>query len=361
MQIDRVVLRGFRNLAEATVELGPGVVRVVGRNGQGKTNLFEVIHLLAQGWSFRTRRAAEWMQWGAEDLLVRAEGVLAGEPRKTAISFEESSSIRRIRLDGKESGGFGALLGAWPIVSVGPGDIALIQGEPEIRRTWIDALISQYSPGGRTALRRYRQVLRQRNAYLRGLVREDEELRIVLDESLIVEGAEVVRLRRELIDRLSDAAMSHYSQISNGAEESALFYRCSWGDGGEEAFRQKLELNRRREQEVRTTVAGPHRDDLLLTLKGKDFRTGASQGQQRSMALALQLAAAGDLEERYGESPILLLDDIFCELDAQRRHAVGELLERSSQVLLAAPEASSIPFAATRTLRLEAGVVEEVP
>ncbi len=360
MQIDRISLQGFRNLAEATIELGAGVVRVVGRNGQGKSNLFEAIHLLAQGWSYRTRRSSEWIQWGKSSLLVRAEGEVSSTTRKTAISLEENGALRRVRLDGLESSGFSALLGAWPIVMVGPADIGLVQGEPEIRRTWMDALISQYSVRGRNALRRYRQVLRQRNAYLRGAVAQDEELRVVLDETLIAEGYEVVQLRRELIDRLTPAAVEQYSKISTGQESAGLRYRSSWGDGGEETFRERLHSLRQREAELRTTLVGPHRDDLHLSLNGNDFRSIGSQGQQRSMALALQLSAAKELEARFNEPPILLLDDIFCELDRERRRAVGDLLDRSSQVFLAAPEAEAIPFSSQKTLHLNCGVVEEL-
>ncbi len=361
MRIDFVELDRFRNLAPATVELGPGVIRVVGPNGHGKSNLLEAVHVLAQGWSPRARRGAEWIAWGEEGLLIRAEGVANdGAPRRSAVQLESRGAQRRVRLDGRESAGFSLLLGAWPLVSFGPGDVELVQGEPEARRTWMDATISQYSAEGRDRLRRYRRALRQRNGYLKGFVAPDPELKAALDAELCAEGAEVVRLRRGFLRALAPVVRRLYASVSRGAEEADLVYRCSWGEEeGADAFAAKLDSLARRESEAGATLVGPHRDDLEILLSGHPARSTASRGQQRSLTLALQLACAEFLEELFGEPPILLLDDIFSELDAGRRAAVGELLRRSGQVILAAPELSDIPFDADRTYRVESGRLTE--
>ena len=361
MQIDLVEVRNFRNLAPATVRLGPGVIRFVGRNGQGKSNFLEAVHLLAQGWSPRARRGAEWIAWGEEDLLIRAEGVLDGRPRRSGIALESRGAARRARLDDRESGGFSLLLGAWPAVSFGPNDVALVQGEPESRRIWMDAFVSQHSAEGRDRLRRYRQALRQRNGYLRGCVSPDPGLLDALNATLCAEGAAVVAFRRELADSLRDGFRRIYASMCCGAgEEVEISYRCSFGeDGSEEAFLRKLESLAPREREAKTTLAGPHRDDLEILLDGHPARATASQGQQRSLALALQLAAAKRLASIFGERPILLLDDIFSELDSDRRRALGELVRGADQAMLAAPNPEDVPFEADRAFRVEAGRISE--
>ena len=362
MQIDLVEVRNFRNLAPAAVRLGPGAIRVVGKNGQGKSNLLEAVHVLAQGWSPRARRGAEWIAWGEEDLLARAEGTFGGRPRRTAVSLESRGAARRAKFDERESSGLSLLLGAWPLVSFGPNDVALVQGEPETRRLWTDAFVSQCSEEGCDRLRRYRQALRQRNGYLRGCVRPDPALLEALNETLCAEGAAVVALRRELVEDLRGEFGRIYASICGGADgDASLSYRCSFGDeGGAEAFLRKLESLAPRERELKTTLAGPHRDDLEITLKGRPARAAASQGQQRSLALALQLAGGERLRRLFGEFPVLLLDDVFSELDADRRRALGELVRRADQAILAAPNPDEIPFGADRTLLVESGRITEL-
>jgi DNA replication and repair protein RecF len=368
MHLDLLALHQFRNLDETLLRLGPGAMRVLGANGQGKTNLLEAVHLLTQGWSFRTRKNPELVRWERGEATLRAEGVAGGAPHKIALGFELATKTRRLRLDGRELGQASELLGLFGVVHFGPGDIATVQGGPDERRLFLDALLSQENAEGRDRLGRCKQVLRQRNALLKmgpgggggSDAGSNEAMLDAFDEQLSLEGSAVLRLRRDLVARLDERVRVLHTSLSGGAEEAALGYHSSWGEAvtPEECLAQ-IRRRRPRERELRTTLAGPQRDDLTLQLSGQGAREYGSQGQQRSLALALKLAAAQLLEERFGEPPILLLDDIFSELDPRRRQALGDLVARSGQVFLAAPSESDIPFSADRTLRVERGVVTE--
>ncbi len=361
MYIRSLRLANFRNLQALDLELQAGVTLVSGRNGQGKSNLLEALHLVTQGWSPRTRHLNEISKWGEGSFWVASEGQALEESHKTGIEY--SAKEHRVRIDGKDGTLFSQLLGVYGVAWLAPEDLEIIRGGPALRRRFMDSLFSQHDPVYLAALRRYKRALAQRNALLR-----QEALQGVdqaLHESLTWEWAQsAVQLmeRRNLhLQTLAPAFKAIYAEMVQGVEKVHLVYRSE----KEEADPVEAllgECRKYREAELRdgTTSCGPHRDDLLLLLAGKAMRQFASQGQCRSAALAIKLAAAQLLEAEMGEAPILLLDDVFAELDGYRQQALGLWVQEYPQVLVAAPARSGLPLAGQQQLEVSAGQVHYV-
>ncbi len=366
MYIERLALHHFRNLHGLEARFSPGVNLIAGPNGHGKSNLLEAVHFLALAHSGRTRKDKELIAWDAPEdagFVIRGEGAIGGRPHVQSLEYREGGA--RVKVAGEESRRLGDLLGHFLLTAFAPEDLDLVRGGPQERRRFLDVLLCQLDPSTLEVLRRYRTALRQRNAALRWNLRGEEESLLDAYEATLGEaGGEIVFRRRMWVEKLAPAAAAFHREMAgesaDGAE--ALSLRLTGGtDTSEspsslaETLVARLRESRARDRENGLTSVGPHRDDLLLLTDQKPARDFASQGQKRSVALALKLAAASLLEESSGMPPILILDDVFAELDPGRRERLGALIAGRGQAFIATPRREDLPFAVEAELRLEKG------
>ena len=351
-----LAVRDFRNLAR--LELTPpadGMV-LVGENGQGKTNVLEAIYYLELLRSIRGARDVDVVRFGAEGFHLAA-AVESDRAHEIAIGFERAGRRKRVRIDGAVIDRLSDALGALPAVMFSPADVELVAGAPTARRRYLDILLALTSRGYLLALQRYRAALAHRNAALREAQRapgRPNDGRIAIWEAPLAEhGAVLVRERRAWVER----AAPRFAVLCAAIGESrpvAVRYASALGTDapGDERAALERALEHKRGHDVRRglTHAGPHRDDLELTIESsdgtpRDLRAFGSAGQQRTAAMALRLVEAETFRERRGGAPLYLLDDPFAELDARRSARIIALLEEEGlgQVFLAVPRESDIP------------------
>ena len=351
MFASQIHLKNFRNYREATLTAPPGLILVVGANGAGKTNLLEAVHFLALGRSFRTSRDRDLVRRGEDALAVRAtvqsscgEQLFAldyGAAGKTAAVNDET--IPRL-ID---------YVGTLAVVAFGPDDLALAKGEPAVRRRFVDVWLGQESREYLYTLQRYYAVLRSRNALLaRAAPRAERE---PYDHELVAAGARLTLNRGKAAAGLAAAAAAAYAELAPEEEDFVVEYAPAVPcDGDEEevarAFERKLQERRGDEERRRQTLVGPHRDDLRLAVKGRDARRFASEGQQRTAALSLRVAQFRLLKKSRGDAPLLLLDDVASELDADRQERLADVVAGAEQVFFTAanPPAGIAPDAKIR-------------
>ncbi len=365
----------FRNLMPCELRFGPGVTVVAGKNGQGKTNLLEAIHWVTQGFSPRTRSFDGAVKWQADEAWIRMEGLgKTGHPVRQGILWRGGAVVTKV--DATESRSLVALHGNLHVVMMGPEDIALIKDGPDQRRRWVDLLLSARYTDGLDLLMRYRRTLAQRNRWLkdrRGGTQvsspADWQAFEALTEQLSTLGATIMVRRSQLLQELSPQVSAYYHDLSSGAEAVELEYLGSVKvEEGDESFVQakllrKMTAMRTVELSQGITAAGPHRDDIAVrfALHGASLRESGSQGQCRTAALAMGIVALDVGSGKEVEPPILLLDDIFAELDAYRRNALADLIRaKKCQVFVATPRAEDLPFSADAMLHVEAGIIRSV-
>lgn len=377
MQLHSIQLENFRNYGKVDLELTPGITGVYGSNGHGKTNFLEAIHMITQGYSQRTRKVADLLGWDAESMMIRASGEVKEFPKNNALSLDKRGQ-KQVRVDGGSYKLFSKLLGSFATLSIGPADIAMIQEGPAERRKYLDSLGCQFSPSYMEDLRKYNQILKQRNAFFKSPQVNQDDLWESLTQTFVHFGTDLILRRIQLVKDIKEEVLESYEKISSGAEELSFEYHASIGihyhhtdiqslssiedlrPEINQTFWNKLRDRRFRERDLKMSLYGPHKDDLIFQLKGKSLREFGSQGQQRSTALALKLAAAQQLEHQFKAPPILLLDDIFSELDSARRQALSERILKSVQVFVATPEIGDLPFETHQTLKVTQGVIQHV-
>ena len=378
--ISKVFISKVRSLESMDCNFDAHINVICGPNGCGKTTILESIYLLAQGFSFRSRDLRELITWKQNELILRGE-------------FEDE--------------------GPCPAVIMQPSDIELLRGGPEVRRHWLDEILCFRSSANSLVLRNYKRVLQQRNKWLKefkqkGSAVGGEDLFRVLTQQLIDLGAKLWAARIALSKEVSEIITRYYRKLSGGVDEITCAYKSSilktldaldaadplsdemmdgfpagamsasgecaecFADGSgnvagsaadgsdvvseemlRNAFARKLADLEFVERLQGMTMAGPHRDDLALCASGYEMRSVGSQGQCRSAAVAMRFAAV-DVASRYLTKPILLLDDIFAELDVNRRDAVASLIrEKECQVVIATPQAEDLPFKADAMFELK--------
>lgn len=340
----------FRNYAEQSVEFGRGINLVGGRNAQGKTNLLEAVATLLLSRSPRAATSAEVVAWGSDEALLEARVLRPAAGRSLAVRFRRDPVSGRVTRTATVDGSARPardLLGLCPVVLFWPEDLQLVKAGPEGRRRLLDMVLAQLDPRAAADLLRYRHVLEQRNALLRQL-RAGMAVAGALDgftRQLVESGARIQVARADLVRALVPHGREALAQIGGG-EELGLRYLPDGGmdpdgdlNGAAAALNATLE--RRRDDEVSrgATLAGPHRDDVELLLGGRPARSAASQGQQRSIVLALKLAEVRHIAARAGVLPVLLLDDVLSELDpGRRRDLLASLAGAGLQALITSSE-----------------------
>jgi len=321
VHLDHLRLRDFRNYARLDASFAPGFHVLLGDNAQGKTNILEAIYLMATLRSFRGVGGAHMIRQGQKGYFVGGKIVGQGEHE---IKMYWSAAERKLSLDAQPVRKLSDYLGVLRVVVFCTEDLQLIKGPARSRRRFIDLLLTQTHPGYLGLLQRYARALRSRNALLKRHS-PDEAALDSFSAELVKLGNEIIRFRRELAPKISPLARLAYRRISNDAEELRLEYQ----PGVKQDFAVELAQSRKRERTYRSTIIGPHRDELQFQLNGRSAAQFGSEGQKRTLALALKMAQAEYLTGLHGSPPILLIDDVMGELDVKRRSGLLPLLERA--------------------------------
>ncbi|MEV7439733.1 DNA replication/repair protein RecF [Streptomyces sp. NPDC091204] len=360
MHVSHLSLADFRSYARAEVPLDPGVTAFVGPNGQGKTNLVEAIGYLATLGSHRVSADAPLVRMGADRAIIRA-AVTQGE-RQQLVELElNPGRANRARINRSSQVRPRDVLGIVRTVLFAPEDLALVKGDPGERRKFLDELVTARSPRMAAVRSDYERVLKQRNTLLKSAAMArrhggrsmDMSTLDVWDQHLARAGAELLAQRLDLIATLLPLADKAYEQLAPGGGPLGLAYKSSAGepvDNGTARTREVLyevllaALAEVRKQEIErgVTLVGPHRDDVLLRLGELPAKGYASHGESWSYALALRLASY-ELLRSEGSEPVLILDDVFAELDARRRERLAELVAPGEQVLVTAAVDDDVP------------------
>ncbi len=355
MRLCSLRLLSFRAHTETEVAFAPGVNLVVGPNGAGKTNLLEAVHYLCLTKSFLTSTDQHALRQGCPYFEV--EGTFESEqrPHLAARLVYLPDEGKRLFLNKAPLERLSEIVGQLPVVVLAPADGALTAGGPEERRRFLDNTLSQARPTYLGDLMGYRRALKQRNALLLGHRRSrtapDPAALEAWTEELVTLGARLIERRRTFIDAFAGFLAEAYARIEAVGEEPSIEYQTAVPltealdeAALAEAFRAALHRLARRERERGRTLAGPHRDELLFRLNTFEVRPYASQGQHRTFGLALQLAKYFYLRDRLDETPLLLLDDVFGDLDPRRADIFLRLLQSEAvgQSLITA--ARSEPF-----------------
>jgi DNA replication and repair protein RecF len=334
MYLAHLKLRDFRNYARLDADFPPGFHLLLGNNAQGKTNILEAIYLMATLRSFRGVGGAQMVRHGQKGYFVSGQVRGTGEHE---IKMYWSLRERKLSLDGQPVRRLSDYLGVLRVVVFCTEDLQLVKGAARIRRRFLDLLLSQTQASYLPLLQRYMRSLRSRNALLKTRVVDELALESFTKE-LVEIGDDLTRQRHQLVPRLSPLARLAYRRISRDAEELRLEYQPSI----QKDFAVELAQNRARERSYRTTLIGPHRDDLQLLLNDRSAAQFGSEGQKRTLAIALKTAQAEYLTGLCGSPPVLLIDDVMGELDAPRRGGLLPLLERarraSGQVFMTCTE-----------------------
>ena len=326
MRIEEITLRNFRNYRETTLLPHEGVNLFFGQNGAGKTNLLEAIHYCALGKSHRVTGDQSVVRIGETFGVCDVTVVSGGVRRKISIRLVPNDINRKtILIDSRKIQRFSDMMGCLQCVIFSPEDLGLIKEGPSLRRRYLDMMISQVNRGYFIALQQYRAGLEQRNALLRNLKANGgsgKKMLDVFEQAMAGPAAVIVAERKRTIDLLSGLSAETYRSVSGlEDEEFRIGYHSSLreADNIEEAFCRQMAESREDDLRTGVTSAGPHRDDLALTLNRKNMKVFASQGQIRTAALSLKLAQMKALRQIGGEAPVLLLDDVMSELDRTRR------------------------------------------
>jgi DNA replication and repair protein RecF len=361
VRLASIALREFRNIERLDLAVpGEGLV-VVGENGQGKTNLLEGVYYLQLLRSMRGARDADVVRFGAAGFHVEGR-TLSG--RTIGVGFDRAGRRKRVTVDGATASRLSDAIGALPSVMFSPADVELVSGAPAARRRYLDILLALTSRPYLTALQTYRGALVRRNAALRDAARTGRpDPRVsVWDAPLAEAGGVLWRHRTEWVHQVAAqyealcaaigergvALVRYVSTLDPAADPASAIAR---------ALEARLGLDLRRGM----TQSGPHRDDLMLTLDGRDLRTFGSAGQQRSAAIALRMLEWETVRRACDAAPLLLLDDPFAELDARRAARILELLSDAGvgQTILTVPRETDIPpeFTRLERARVEAGAI----
>lgn len=367
MILQEHAVQHYRNIEQASFRPGPHLTVICGKNGQGKTNLLESVWLLCGAKSFRGGKDVHLVQRGQPYAVLEATAKQdSGEEDqfRLVIGGEgcEEAGVkpgRTAKLNGADFGRATNLAGHFYAVVFSPAHLDLVKGSPEGRRRFVDAALCQLYPGYLAVLRRYTRAVAQKNALLRDARRFAgvDELIAPFDEEMARAGFEIIARRTAYLAQLFAEASAVYDSISAGSEPCAFTYLPTAAD--EETLRHMVRAARAADLHAGCCTVGPHREDIAITVAGQDARAFASQGQQRSAALALKLAEAGLIRQVTGTEPVMLLDDVLSELDAVRRDFLLRKIE-GRQVLLTSCDAAAFHDTPGAIYEMEAGRLRAV-
>lgn len=362
MRVDWLGLDRFRSYRELEWRPDPGVNLLIGPNGAGKTNLLEATAYLATLKSFRRADDGALIADGADGAVVRA--ALVSDERDRLIEIELSSQgRRRTQVDKTKLKRTADLLGVVRAVAFLPEDLDLVKRGPSVRRDLLDNVAVQLWPVAHLDQSQYERALRQRNAFLKANERDDATLS-VWDSRLSESGGRVLARRARVIEMIGPLLDAAYAEVAGVASQASIQYRPGWASSFDfldaadyaELFLEALESVRPNDYDRRMTTVGPHRDEPWFSLEGHDARIHGSQGEQRTMALGVKLASHRAVTEMVNEPPVLLLDDVFSELDPMRSVALAAALPESTQTIITSARREDVPISG-RTWTVSGGAV----
>ena len=333
MIVSQLWLIDFRNHASTELRLDSGVTLITGQNGHGKTNLLEGLSLLNGHKSFRGATSESLVKNGSEFAVIRAQ--LIRDKREHLIEMKIVASGRsRVQLNRQVVKRFKDLSDTVSIVVFSPDDLELVKGSPGIRRNYIDEILLGCDKNFRLVKTNFDRVIKQRNNLLkqgRGRLSKELEASLSIWNSQFIELSETIsKSRTELVRDIEPLVNTFYSQVAGKKEQVKFKYETTWMDKG---LGKALHEVRHEELRRGTTLVGPHRDDVIIDLNNLVSRTHSSQGEQRSLALALRLSEHTYMAQQINDSPLILLDDVFSELDEGRSKRLVECLP-SAQIIL---------------------------
>lgn len=350
MELNELTLHHFRNYEDLDVTFGSGVNVLLGENAQGKTNMLEAIYFLALARSHRTSNDRELISWQAETAQVK--GRVQKSSGVTPLELDLSKHGKKAKVNHLEQAKLSAYVGQLNVILFAPEDLSLVKGAPQIRRRFMDMEFGQMSHKYLYNLAQYRTILRQRNKYLKELSNKQQSDLVLLDvlsDQLAGYGAEIIAQRVTLLKQLEVWAAQIHQEISQQKEELVFRYATNVADDDlvdvahiRAALTKLYQERRDKELFQRTTLIGPHRDDLKFFVNGNDVSKFGSQGQQRTTALSVKLAEIDLMHEQTGEYPVLLLDDVLSELDDMRQTHLLTAIQDKVQTFLTTPSLSGV-------------------
>lgn len=322
--IQRLYLRNFRNYESLELEFNPGVNLIKGNNAQGKTNLLEALFFLSTGRSFRTTQIVELIRWNQSFFYLEADFIKDGISQTIKLSFD--GQIKKMHYNNTDYSHFTNLLGMLPTVMLAPEDINLIMGAPAERRRLLDLHIAQIDPLYVYHASRYFKAVKQRNF----LLRQKKEDGITAWEQIIVASAAYINQKRTaIVEELQKPLSAAMERLSKKQDFLEIRYAPS--------FTEDYERSRPKEMHFGVTLIGPHRDDLIFTINGKEAKSFASQGQKRGAITALRLAQWDHFAQVTESLPILSIDDFGIHLDTNRHGLLLDEMKQRGQVFLTSP------------------------
>ena len=337
MILRRLHLRDFRNYAKLDLEFSEHGNFFAGKNAQGKSNLLEAMHTLAVTRSFRSGNDKELVRWGGEGYEITGEFINELGVKQVAAIFGHVRQGKQIVLDRKRLPGI-QWVGRFPVVLFSPESHKITSGPPAERRRFVDMLLCQSTPAYLADLLEYNRVLRQRNALLAAATparKEDE----AWSQALALFGCRIVAARFQLLDEYAQTLHQAYTRIAGSPSPFRIFYRTRFEDTPPtpERFLQLLQASRAQEERRKRTLIGPHLDDFEFAIDAKDLRQYGSRGEQKTALMALKWAEAEYLKNKTGTAPMILIDDLPSELDADRlQHALACFAGRGQLFIAAA-------------------------
>lgn len=350
MKLTELNLHHFRNYNEAQVEFSPQINVLIGENAQGKTNLLESIYVLAMTRSHRTNNDRELIEFGKDAAQIK--GTVQRELGSLKLELDIGKHGKKAKANHLEKARLSEYLGQLNVILFAPEDLALVKGAPTVRRRFIDMEFGQVSPKYLHDLTQYRDILKQRNRYLKQLQSHEAQDQLyleVLSEQLAAVGGAIISQRVKFLSELEGYAQELHQSITQGRENLTFEYSSAVKDAStltevelSEALMDLYRQNQSKEIFQGTTLYGPHRDDVRFLINHKNVQTYGSQGQQRTTALSVKLAEIDLMKNQTGEYPILLLDDVLSELDGARQTHLLKTIQDKIQTFLTTPGLSDV-------------------
>jgi DNA replication and repair protein RecF len=353
MRLRRITLQNFRNVRLAELELSGRQQFLVGANGQGKTALLEAAGFLTALRSFRTSDHRLLIAYGEPEAAIgcRLEHEKTGD---TNVTVKLRPDGKELQVDGERVSRLADYLGRCPTVVFSSLDQQLVRGAPAGRRRWLDLTLAAMDAAYLRALQTYARALAERNSLLKRGHADDAQLD-AFEQLLAPAAAELIAARGAGLNVLADVLTKSYAQIADSAEPAGLRYAPDFAEATPAAMAAMLKKNRVRDAQFRTTLSGPHRDDFHFTLSERPARDFASEGQQRSLVLALRLAQATWFRQKSGVQPVLLADDVLGELDPARRRRFWAAIDPESQVIATGTALPDDHLGAWQVIQVTAG------
>ena len=356
MYLSSLVLKQYRSYESLSTEFADGINILQGKNAAGKTNILEAIGFLSYGKSFRTQKDIECIKEGCESAYIRG-GIVKRQGKLSIEALLMRTGGKSLKVNSQPAKKMGELFGNFNAVVFSPEDIKVLKESPSLRRRFIDMEISKLKPTYFYALQEYYKALAQKNALLKSRMNESQlkKLISIYNEQLGVHGEKIIKQRQAFLQRVDEISRGIHGDLSGG-EALSLKYKSSVGlNNIRQALYDKMDKSLSSEIEQGFCLTGPHREDIAVSIGGSEVKAYSSQGQIRTAMLSLKLATLEIAKEDFEESPVLLLDDVFSELDAFRQSA---LLERIGGIQCFITTAAAAPGGLGKVYTVAHGMVK---